>query len=92
MQSLDIEMPTDEKPITLKKLVKRHFKELEELSLTKEVCSGCDSRPKILERKMTHHPTYLTLLLRREYRIAGIRAVSKKIVEIPLTKTYKIMK
>jgi hypothetical protein len=34
----------------------------------------------------------MTLLLKREYRIGGIRAVSKRVVEIPLTKTYKIMK
>lgn len=40
---------------------------------------------------MTHFPTYLTLMMKREYRIAGVRAVSKRIVEVPLTKSYKIL-
>jgi hypothetical protein len=30
-------------------------------------------------------------MMKREYRIAGVRAVSKRIVEVPLTKSYKIL-
>ena len=33
----------------------------------------------------------MTLLLKREYRIAGVRAISSRIVEVPLTKTYKVL-
>jgi len=43
------------------------------------------------EKKMTHFPKYLNLNLRREFRISGVTALSKRIVEIPLTNSVKIM-
>ena len=84
-------MPFNERPITLKKIIKRYFKNLDDPMLPVNPCSGCKKPLKILEKRMTHFPTYLTVLLKRETRISGIRALSNRIVEVPLVKTYKIM-
>lgn len=91
MQSMDVEMPADEKPTTLKKLLKRYFKVLDDPMAPPDPCSGCQQKLRLQERKLTHFPKYMTLLLKREYRVAGVRAVSNRIVEIPLTKTYKLL-
>ena len=41
MQSMDLEMPADERPTTLKKLIKRHFTNLDEPFRQSKQCSGC---------------------------------------------------
>jgi|LakMenEpi03Aug12_release.lakeMendotaPanAssembly.Ray.scaffolds.fasta_scaffold1299196_1 hypothetical protein len=89
MQAIDVEMPIKERPTTLKKLIKRYFKNFENFEA--ELCSTCKKPLKILERRMTHFPNYLTVLLKRETRISGVRALSNRIVEVPLLKTYKIL-
>lgn len=41
MQAMDLEMPEDERPTTLKKLVKRYFTKMEHPYSTGPLCSGC---------------------------------------------------
>jgi hypothetical protein len=41
MQSIDVEMPSDEKPATLKKLIKKMFKNHDDPAWPSEPCSGC---------------------------------------------------
>ena len=42
MQAMDLEMPSNDVPTTLKKLVKRYFKKLEYPFGTGPKCSGCN--------------------------------------------------
>ena len=41
MQAMDLEMPDDERPTTLKKLFKRYFTKMEHPFGTGPLCSGC---------------------------------------------------
>ena len=91
MQAMDLEMPEGERPTTLKKLVKRFFTKMEFPFGTGPTCSGCNVPPKLVQRQMTHFPRYLTIMLNREARIGGVRAYSKRICEIPMTGTTKIL-
>lgn len=88
---MDLEMPGDERPTTLKKLIKRYFNHLEEPFRQAKVCSGCQKTLKIASRQLTHFPQYINVLLNREERVASVRALSNRIVEIPLTSSTKIL-
>ena len=85
MQGMDLEMPQSDRPTTLKKLIKRYFVKIEHPYGSGPRCSGCQQAPKIYERHLTHFPKYFTVLLNRESRIAGVRAFSKRICELPIT-------
>ena len=80
MQVADLEMPENE----------RFFAKFDHPFGCGPKCSGCGRHPRLIHRSLTQFPHYLTIFINRESRISGVRAFSKRIVELPTQPSVKI--